>query len=314
MGKRHTHRKGSLAFRPRKRATNQMPRIGAWPKVSEKRLLGFAGYKAGMTHFTYIDDTESPNKGNEVSVAGTVVEVPPMVVYGIRGMKAHQAVGDQITHDEKILREMGMKLAKKNEIKAAEVDDVFALAYTRPKLCNFGKKQIEKMEIAIGGKDANEKLEYAKTLLGKEVKFSEVFKAGEFVDAIMVTTGKGWQGAMKRFGVSKQRRKATNKQRHVGTLGPWHPGYVMYTTPMAGQMGYNKRTEINKRLIRVAQASDLNPKGDFLHYGKLQNECVLIQGSLGGPAKRLIRMRKSMRKTDANKAPDVKYISVESKQ
>ncbi len=307
------HKKGSMAFRPRKRATTQMPRVGHWPSSSEKRLLGFAGYKAGMTHYTYIDDSNSPNKGNEVSTAGTVVEVPPMMVFGIRGMKKGKCVGDMICSDEKILREMGMKLKSNNVLDGSSLDDVFVLAYARPKLCNFGKKHIEKMEIAVGGKDSKEKMEYASSLLGKEVKFSDTFKAGEYLDAISVSTGKGWQGTVKRFGTATQRRKSTGHVRHIGTLGPWHPGYVMYTVPMSGQMGYNKRTEINKRVVKIAPAEGLNPKGDFPHYGKLQNESVLIAGSLAGPAKRLVRFRKAIRKPDV-KVPDVRYVSMESKQ
>lgn len=306
------HRKGSLAFRPRKRANSQMPRINFWPASTDKRLLGFAGYKAGMTHYTYIDDSNSPNKGNEVTSAGTIVEVPPMMVFGIRGMKKGKCVGDMIVSDEKILREMGMKQQKKNELKSDSVEDVFVLAYARPKMCNFGKKRIEKMEIAVGGKDAAEKLEYAKTLIGKEVKFADVFKIGEYLDCVLITTGKGWAGTVKRFGTSVQRRKATGKRRHIGTLGAWHPGYVQYTVPRPGQLGYNKRTELNRRVVKIGGV-DLNPKGDFPHYGKLQTDSVLMAGSIGGPVKRLIRFRKATRKTEM-KVPDVKYISVESKQ
>jgi len=47
------------------------------------------------------------------------------------------------------------------------------------------------MELALGGKDVSEKLTYAKSLLGKELKMSEVFKAGEFVDTASITIGKG---------------------------------------------------------------------------------------------------------------------------
>ncbi len=307
------NKKGSLAFRPRKRAHNQMPRLGIWPEASEKRLLGFAGYKAGMTHVIVIDDTNSPNKGNEVMMSATVVEAPPMVVYGIRGMRRAQVRHDIICSDEKILREMGMKKRKNAELSSSDVDDVFVLVYARPKMCGFGKKRIERMEIAIGGKDAAEKLEYARTLLGREVKVSEVFKPGEFVDAISVTQGKGWQGTVKRFGTHMQRRKATGKRRHIGTLGPWHPGYVMYTVPMPGQMGYHKRTEINKRIMKIAGPQELNPKGGFLHYGILKNDALLVAGSLGGPAKRLIRFRKALRKNEV-KPQDIRYISVESKQ
>lgn len=307
------HRKGSLAFNPRKRANSQMPRIGFWPANGEKRLLGFAGYKAGMTTVAYIDDSTSPNAGNEIYGPVTVVEVPPMVVYAIRGMKGGQVAGDQLCAEEKILRELGIKPKKKTTLNAEALDDVMLMAYTRPKECGFGKKRLERMMIAIGGKDAKEKLEFGLSLLGREVKASDVFKPGEYVDTVSVTGGKGWQGTVKRFGTHMQRRKATGKRRHIGTLGAWHPGYVQYTVPRPGQMGYHKRTEFNKRIMKIAAPQEVNPRGAFPHYGLVKNECVLLHGSVGGPVKRLIRFRKAVR-NPAMKVPDVRYVSLEPKQ
>ncbi|MCX8194613.1 MAG: 50S ribosomal protein L3 [Candidatus Micrarchaeota archaeon] len=315
MGKRSGSKKGSMAFRPRKRADSQMPTVKFWPSVAEKRLCGFACYKAGMTHIGYIDDTESPSKGNEVFASATVLECPPMTVFGVRGYKGGRCVGEIWCQDEKILKELSMKKKKDSKFSASDVDDVFALCFARPGLAGFGKKTPERMEIAVGGKDINEKYEYAMSLLGKEVKISEVFKPGEFVDAIMITTGKGWQGTVKRFGTAVQRRKATGKRRHIGTLGAWHPGYVQYTVPMPGQMGYHKRTELNKRIMKIGQPNEINPKGGFPHYGVVKNEFLLLKGSVGGPVKRLIRLRKAVRKAhSAPKAPEIKYVSLESKQ
>lgn len=315
MGKRSGHKKGSLAFNPRKRAENQMPRVNFWPRSTEKRPLGFAGYKAGMTTISYIDDTTSPNAGNEVFKAVTVVEVPPMMVYGIRAQKFGQTVADQIVDDAKILKTLGIKaIVKKHDLKATDASDIFLLVYAQPHLTGMGKKHPERMMIAVGGKDAAEKLEYAKSLLGKELKASDVFKPGEYVDAVMVTTGKGWQGTVKRFGTAVQRRKATGKRRHIGSLGAWHPGYVQYTVPMPGQMGYHHRTEINKRIMKIVGAGEANPKGGFPHYGVLKNDCILVMGSLGGPVKRLIRLRKASRISAAPKTPDVRHVSQESKQ
>ncbi len=315
MGKRSGHKKGSRAYRPRKRAISQMPALTFWTPTAEKKLVGFAGYKAGMTHLTYIDDTESPSKGTEVFASATIIECPPLTVYGIRGYKDGKVVADMICADEKILKPLGITKKKDSKFAAADVSDVFVLAYTSPSLTGFGKKSHERMEIAVGGKDSAEKLEYANSLLGKEVKVSDVFKPGEFVDAIAITIGKGWQGTVKRFGTAQQRRKSTGKRRHIGTLGAWHPGYVHYTVPMPGQMGYHKRTEINKRIMKMGAPEEINPKGGFTHYGVLKNDYLLLKGSIAGPQKRIIRLRRAVRKQHiAPKVPELKYVSLESKQ
>ena len=312
MGARRSSRKGSLAFRPRKRAESQMPRIGYWPSSTTRGLLGFAAYKAGMTSVAYIDDSTSPNAGNEIVGAATILEVPVMTVYGIRGMKFGQVVADEMVDDQKILNNISLKLKKKNKLEVANISDVFVLAFTRPEKTGFGRKNADRMMIGVGGKDVADKLEYARTLLGKDVKASEAFKPGEFVDAVSITKGKGWQGTVKRFGTHQQRRKATGKVRHIGTLGPWHPGYVMYTVPHPGQMGYHKRTDINKRILKFVEPEQINPAGGFPHYGLVKNECLLMVGSIGGPQKRLIRLRKAVRNKSL-KVPDVRMISLESK-
>src|SRR4030066_1047281 len=89
MGHRKTHapRHGSLAYLPRKRAKKPLARIRYWPKIAADapKLLGFTGYKAGMTYvFTIEDRKRSPNFGKEVRGAATVVETPPIIICGIR--------------------------------------------------------------------------------------------------------------------------------------------------------------------------------------------------------------------------------------
>jgi len=302
-------RRGSMAHRPRKRADTQNVRV-RWQSAEEKRVLGFAGYKAGMIHVSHIDQRESPTKGQEIVSAATVVEVPPLVVYGIRCYDDTNSIGDIIADDEKILKKAGIKTRKKSEIDEKLIKDVRLLVFAQPEKTGFGKKHIEKLEIGCGGKDVKEKLEYAKTLLGKELRISDVFKPGEFVDASAVTKGKGWQGPVKRFGVSIQRRKATGKRRHVGTLGPFHPAYVAYTVPQAGQMGYHKRTEFNKEILKIGGNPDeINPSSGFDGYGFVKNDYVVIRGSLPGPTKRMIKLRLAVRKHDAPKEPQVIYIS-----
>ena len=55
MVRHHQPRKGSVAFSPRKRVAKETPRIKAWPSNEEPKLLGLAGYKAGMTHAMVVD-------------------------------------------------------------------------------------------------------------------------------------------------------------------------------------------------------------------------------------------------------------------
>lgn len=304
-------RRGSMAFRPRKRAANENARV-YWQPSDVKRILGFPGYKAGMTHVSHIDDTQSPSKGQEILSAATIVEVPPVYVYGYRFYGTDgNTIGDELIKDEKILKQLHVKKIQSTPpTDMTHVKGVRLLVFAQPAKTGIGKKHIERMELAVGGKDTQEKVEFAKSHVGKELKISDVFKSGEFVDIISVTKGKGWQGAVKRFGISVQRRKATGKRRHVGTLGQWHPAYVLYTVPQAGQMGYHTRTELNKLIMKIGSTPDeVNPDGGFLNYGFVKSDYVLVRGSIPGPAKRLVKLRLSVRKDAPQKEPSLLSIA-----
>ncbi|MBI2079230.1 50S ribosomal protein L3 [Candidatus Micrarchaeota archaeon] len=304
-------RKGSMAFRPRQRATSDSV---YWQSYSDKRILGFAGFKVGMTHVAHIDHTESPSKGQEVISAATVIEVPPLYVYGVRYYSNKNSAGDILVSDEKILKLLNIKKQTKKPVDESKVQEVRLLVFAQPDKTSISQNHPEKMEIGLGGKDSKEKMEYAKSLLGKELKIKDVFKPGEFVDVISITKGKGWQGAVKRFGVSLQRRKATGKRRHVGTLGQWHPAYVLYTVPQAGQTGYHKRTELNKSILKIGENIDeINPSGGFPHYGFVKNNYLVVKGSVPGPTRRLVKLRLGVRSYGQVKEPSVSFISLDPK-
>ena len=55
MPQRERPRKGSKGFYPKKRARRIYPRIKIWPDSKDVRPLGFAGYKAGMSHIILTD-------------------------------------------------------------------------------------------------------------------------------------------------------------------------------------------------------------------------------------------------------------------
>ena len=90
MADKSRPRRGSMGFSPRKRALRKFGRIQAWPENSDSeiRVLGFAGWKAGMTHVLMRDtNPNSTSAGQEVRKAVTVVESPPMKVLAVRGYK-----------------------------------------------------------------------------------------------------------------------------------------------------------------------------------------------------------------------------------
>jgi large subunit ribosomal protein L3 len=152
---------------------------------------------------------------------------------------------------------------KPNEEKISEIEKnldkiskLKLIVATQPKLSGLGKKKPEIFEVEIGGKDLKEKLDFAKQLLGKEIRASDVFKQGEYVDVIAVTKGKGNAGPVERFGIFVQSRHAKEKRRHVGTLGQEQPGKVRHTVPMAGQLGFQTRTEFNKRVLKIGEKGE----------------------------------------------------------
>ena len=71
----------------------------------------------------------------------------------------------------------------------------------------------------------------------------------EEVDVVGVTKGKGWQGSIKRFGLKLLSHKNSKRRRQGGNMETLVLGYVRKTIRQAGQVGYHKRTELNKRIL-----------------------------------------------------------------
>ena len=99
-------------------------------------------------------------------------------------------------------------------------------------------------------------------------------------------------------------------------MGDFGTGYVRKTIRQAGQTGYHQRTEMNKRILRISQPneSDITPEGGFLHYGEVSNDYMIVEGSLPGPAKRMLRFRDAIRPRASKPDVDLTYVSTSSKQ
>jgi large subunit ribosomal protein L3 len=331
--KKHAPKHGSLAYLPRKRAKSPLARVRYWPeiKADTPRLLGFVGYKAGMTHVFAIEDRKrSPDYGKEVMRPATVLETPPMLICAIRAytktpyglnslteawMKDPPDELDRVlTLPENLNTEENLKKIEENLSKIAKIR---VIAATMPKQAGLPKKKPDVAEIEIGGGTIQQQFEYAKSLLGKTVTPMEIFKEGQFIDVIAVSTGKGFQGPVKRWGVAVLQHKGRKTKRGIATLGPWNPHHVMYSIPRAGQMGFHQRTEYNKRILKIGKdGKEITPKGGFLRYGIVKGPFILVEGSIPGTEKRPIKMRYPTRqpKQISEEPPQITYVSLESPQ
>lgn len=321
MAKRHGSKKGSRSFWRRQRAHQMVPRMRSW-SATGKGLAGFVGYKAGMAHVVLVEDRDSPYKNQEITRPVTFIETPPILVFSVVGYKntlegLKAAAESPSTKAPKQLSR-ALTVAKKPRLSLEDFEklvgqfaQVRVMACTQPWKAGV-KATPDVFELGLNGRDAAEQFAHAKNYLGKEVGVSEVFGEGEFLDVIAVTTGKGWGGVVERYGVALNPRKATGARRHGGTLGPERQGKIMYTVPRAGQTGFHRRTERNKRILKLGAPKDapgVSPAGGFQHYGILKSDFVVVDGSIPGPVKRPIRLRRSLTRPQPTK-PDVRRFVV----
>jgi large subunit ribosomal protein L3 len=329
--KRNAPKRGSLSYIPKKRAKSWIGKTRFWPATNEgPKLLSFAGYKAGMTHLVAMDDKKgSLTYGKEISVPATVIETPPMIVFGIRtytksfkGMKTYcEAWMDNPPKDLDRLLTLPKKARKDellNKIRNSldQIDEIRLLILSQPRIAKTGRKKPELIEMKIGGGTIKEQFDYSVEMLGKNIDISNIFKEGDLVDTIAITKGKGIQGPVKRWGVKRLPHKSRKTVRGVGCIGPWNPSVVMYSIPRAGQMGFHQRTEYNKQILKIdAKGNEITPKGDFIRYGKIDTNYALIKGSVPGTERRLVVMRYPARSPETEiPPPKIEYISTKSRQ
>ncbi len=331
--KKHAPKRGSLMYLPRKRAARPIGRIRHWPDYLEKpTLLGFAGYKAGMTHVVIVENNpNSPFYGHELVKPVTVIDAPPLVACAVRAYEQTpyglRSIGEAWVSDlnKDLSRVFPIpknydtdKAFKKLEEEMNRIVELRLIVHTQPRMASgVPKKKPEVMEYKISGGTIEEQFEYAKNLLGNEIKVKDVLKEGSFVDVIAITKGKGFQGVIARWGVRRKQHKSRKTVREVAAIGAWHPARVRYTVPRAGQMGYHQRTEYNKLVLKIGEnGQEVTPLGGFPRYGIVRGDYVMLLGSCPGTVKRLVRLRHAIRppKEVTAEAPKVLYISTSSKQ
>lgn len=319
MSKLSRPRKGSLQFAPRVRARKFLPSVN-WKPISSsaQSVLGFIVYKAGMATAIVKDNTEKAvTQGKRLAVPVTVLEAPNMKVFSIRLYKNSLVVKDIVVSTDKDLKRV-LKVPKSLKSLDSELntefDDVKVIVYSLPRQINL-KKTPDMIELAIGGETKESKLEFAKSLVNKEITFEEFTKAiseNKLVDVRGITKGKGFQGPVKRFGVNLRFHKSEKGVRKVGSIAPWHPNRVTFRTPQAGQMGMFSRIHFNQKLIFAGNISqsNINPAHGFRNYGLLSGNYILVKGSVQGPAKRQILVTPAMRPTKKSSKKKLELMEV----
>ena len=119
--------------------------------------------------------------------------------------------------------------------------------------------------------------------VGQEIK-ADIFAEGDKIDATGTSKGKGFQGAIKRHGLSRGPMKHGSKyHRHAGSNGPaTTPGRVFKGKHMPGQMGNVKVTVQNLEVVKV----------------DVENNLLLVKGAVPGPKKALLVLKETVKKAN----------------
>lgn len=308
-------RKGSLQFWPRKRVNRFLPSVN-WKAISVgKNLKGFIGYKAGMASVEVKDLTlNSMTKDKKIIIPATIIECPPMKIFSIRfyknGIIAKEVLSENL--DKELKRRIKIPKEHKSKldsVKTEDYEDVSIIAYSQVKKTEI-KKKPDMTEIGLNG-SMEEKMNFIKTHLNKEISLAEIFSSGDVVDFRGLTKGKGFQGPIKRFGAHLRFHKSEKGVRKIGSIGPWHPARVTFRVPMAGQMGMFTRVHYNQKVISIGKAHDLGEKlKNLKNYGNLNTDYLIVAGSVQGVPKRPLMITSSLRTSKMQRKKNYEFIEV----
>ena len=123
----------------------------------------------------------------------------------------------------------------------------------------------------------------AEYTVGQEIK-ADIFAEGDKIDVTGISKGKGFQGAIKRFGLSRGPMKHGSKyHRHAGSNGAaTTPGRVFKGKHMPGHMGAVKVTVQNLEVVKV----------------DVDNNLLLVKGAVPGSKKALVVLKESVKKAN----------------
>lgn len=186
-------------------------------------MSGLIGRKVGMTSIFSQDGKQT---------ACTVVEVGPNVVTQVKTVETDGYQAIQLAYGE--AREKNTTSALKG---------IFKKANTTPKRKLVEFKGFE-TPLSLG-----------------DVISADLFEAGEFVDVVGTSKGKGFQGVVKRHGfagVGMATHGQHDRQRAPGSIGASSdPSKVFKGMRMAGRMGGKRVKKTNLEILKVLKDQNL---------------------------------------------------------
>ena len=110
---------------------------------------------------------------------------------------------------------------------------------------------------------------------------ADIFAEGDKIDATAISKGKGFQGAIKRFGQHRGPMAHGSKfHRHQGSNGACSdPSRVFKGKGMPGQMGNKRITIQNLEIVKV----------------DVENNLLLVKGAVPGPKKSLVTIKETVK-------------------
>ncbi len=172
------------------------------------------------------------------------------------------------------------------QVKTEETDGYNAVQVgfsdIREKLVNKPVKgQFDKAGVAVKRYLREFRFDNASDYNVKDEIKADIFAVGDKVDATAVSKGKGFQGAVKRYGQHRGPMKHGSKfHRHQGSNGSaTTPGRVFKGKGMPGHMGSVQRTVENLEVVKV----------------DAENNLLLVKGSVPGPKKSLVTIKETVK-------------------
>ena len=207
--------------------------------TTTKTVKGLLGKKLGMTQVW--------DENNKL-VPVTVVEITPNVVTQLRSPEVDGYTAIQIAY---------------GQIDPRKVN--------KPAAGHFDKAGVTPRRHLTEVRTADA----AEYTLGQELTV-DTFEAGQFVDVVGTSKGKGFAGTVKRHNFNTgPKTHGSHNYRAPGSIGSGYPQHVLKGQKMAGQMGGERVTTKGLKIVLVDN----------------ENNLLAISGAVPGPRKSLVMIR-----------------------